>query len=68
VATYAKSGGIVNYRTTTANLLRNIAVKIVNRLRFDRIMDTCLWPHFLAHLGLHIVRLLRFARLLGTHR
>jgi len=34
----------------TANLPRNLPVKkIVNRLRFDRIMVMSLWPHFFAH-------------------
>ena len=34
----------------SANLPRNLSVeKYVNRLRFDRIMDMRLWPHFLAH-------------------
>ena len=33
-----------------ANLPRNLPVKkIVNRLRFDRIMVTSLWPRFWAH-------------------
>ena len=32
----------------TVNLPRNLSVKkIVNQLRFDRIMATSLWPHFL---------------------
>jgi len=30
----------------TANLPRKLPVKIVNRLRFDRVMVVSLWPHF----------------------
>jgi len=49
VATYAKCGGIFNMHLT-ANLLRNLSVKkIVNTLRFDRIMVMSLWPRLLAH-------------------
>jgi len=48
-ATYARCGGIFNI-CLTANLLRNLPVKIfVNQLRFDRIVVMCLWPRFLAH-------------------
>ena len=44
--TYARCGG--NYSNQfTANLPRNLLVKkIVNRLRFDRIVAMSLWPHF----------------------
>jgi len=48
VATHARCGGICNTRLT-ANLLRNLRVNFFNRLRFDRIMATSLWPRFLAH-------------------
>jgi len=44
---YARSDGIFNNHFT-ANIPRNLPVKIVNRLRFDRMMDMSLWPHFLA--------------------
>jgi len=46
VATYARCGGIFNMHLT-AKLPRNLSVKrIVNRLRFDRIMVMGLWPRF----------------------
>jgi len=46
LATYARCGGIFNIRFT-ANLPWNLSVKkIVNRLRFDRIMVMSLWPRF----------------------
>jgi len=46
VATYARCGEIFNIRLT-ANLLWNLSVKnFLNRLRFDRIMATSLWPRF----------------------
>jgi len=46
VATYARCGGIF-YIHLTATLLRKLPVKkIVNRLRFDRIMVMSLWPCF----------------------
>jgi len=46
VATYARCAGIFNMHLT-ANLPRNLSVKrIVNRLRFDGIMVTSLWPRF----------------------
>jgi len=46
VATYAWCGGIFNMHLTS-NLPRNLSVKsIVNRLRFDGIMVTSLWPRF----------------------
>jgi len=49
VATYARCGGIINIHLT-ANLLQNLPVKkILNRLRFDRIMVISLWPRFLDH-------------------
>jgi len=49
VATYARYVGIFNM-LLTANLPRNLPVKkIVNRLRFDRIMVMSQWPRFLAH-------------------
>ena len=49
VAIYARCGGMFN-TTLTINLLRNLpSEKIVNRLRFDRIMVKRLWPRFLAH-------------------
>ena len=49
VATYARFCGIFNM-LVTANLPRNLPVKkIVNRLRFGRIMVMSLWPRFLAH-------------------
>jgi len=46
VATYATCGGIFNIHLT-ANLVKNLPVKkVVNRLRFDRIMVIDLWPRF----------------------
>jgi len=46
VAAYARCGGIFNMHLT-ANLPRNLPVKkLVNRLRFDRIMVMSLWPRF----------------------
>jgi len=46
---YARYVGIFNM-LLTANLPRNLPVKkIVNRLRFDRIMVMSQWPRFLAH-------------------
>jgi len=49
VATYARCGAMFNIHLT-ANLLRNLPVKIfVNWLGIDRIMVTSLWPRFLAH-------------------
>jgi len=49
VATYARCGRIFHIHLT-ANLLRNLPVKIVlNWLRIDRIMVMSLWPVFLAH-------------------
>ena len=46
VATYARCGGIFNILLTT-NLPKNLPVNFFqNRLRFDRIMVTSLWPHF----------------------
>jgi len=46
VATYATCGGIFNIHLT-ANLVKNLSVKkVVNRLRFDRIMVIDLWPRF----------------------
>jgi len=46
VAIYVRSGWIFNNQFT-ANLPRNLtAINFVNRLRFDRIMSTSLWPHF----------------------
>ena len=46
VATYARCGGTFNIHLT-AYLPRNLPVKkIVNRLRFDRIRVTSLWPRF----------------------
>ena len=50
VATRARFGGMFNIYLT-ANLLRNLPEKkkLVNRLRFDRIMVMSLWPRFLAH-------------------
>jgi len=47
VATYARCGWIFNNRFTE-NVPRNLPVKkmCVNRLRFDRIMATSLWPYF----------------------
>ena len=44
VATYARCGGIFNMHLT-ANLRRNLPVKVFNRLRFDRIMVVSLWPY-----------------------
>ena len=44
VATYARCGGIFNMHLT-ANLRRNLLVKVFNRLRFDRIMVVSLWPY-----------------------
>jgi len=50
VATYASSGGIFNNHFS-ANLPGNLLVKkLVNRLRYDRIIAVSLWSHFLAHL------------------
>ena len=48
VATYAKCGWIfIGPIHLTANLPRNLPVKkIVNRLKFDRIMVMSLWPGF----------------------
>jgi len=44
VATYARCSGILNIRLT-ANLLRNLPVVFFkNRLTFDGIMVTSLWP------------------------
>jgi len=44
IATYARCGGILNMHLT-ANIRRNFSVKkIINRLRFDRIMAISLWP------------------------
>jgi len=48
VATYARCGGILNIHLT-ANLLRNLLVIFLDRLRFERIMVVNLWPRFLAH-------------------
>jgi len=48
VATYAKCGGIFNIHRT-ANLLRNLAIFFLNRLRFGRIMVMSLRPRFSAH-------------------
>jgi len=49
VATYLKCGGVFN-NDFTANLPRNLPVKkFENRLKFERIMATSLWHHFLAH-------------------
>jgi len=48
VATYASCGGNFNIHLTR-NLPRNFPVNFFNRLRFDRIMVTNLWPTFLAH-------------------
>ena len=48
VATYARCGGTYNSHLT-ANLLRNLPVKKINRLTFDKIMAMSLWPAFLAH-------------------
>ena len=46
VATYARWGGMFNIRLP-ANLLRNLPVKkIVNRLKFDKIMVVSLSPIF----------------------
>ena len=46
VGTYARCGEIFNIRLT-ANLLWNLSVEnFVNRLRFDRVMATSLWPRF----------------------
>ena len=56
VATYyTRCGGIFNIHLT-ANLLRNLpAKKIINRLRFDKIVIMSLWPRFLAYPeGLHV--------------
>ena len=47
VATYTRNGGILNTHLTT-NLQGNLLVKFFNRLRFDRIMVTSLWPTFFA--------------------
>ena len=45
-----RCGGILNTHLTV-NLLTNLLTKFffVNRLRFGRIMDMCLWSRFLAH-------------------
>ena len=49
VATHARCGGIFNQHLTT-NLPKNLPVKkILNPLRFDRIVIMSLWPRFLAH-------------------
>ena len=49
VATYLKCGGVFN-NDFTANLPRNLPVKkFENRLKFERIMATSLWHHFLVH-------------------
>jgi len=49
VATYARGGGIFHMHLT-ANFPRNLPVKkIVNRLRFDKIMVMSLSIRFLAH-------------------
>jgi len=49
VATYTRCGGIFSMHLT-GNLPRNLSVKkILNWLRFDRIMVMSLWPRFLAH-------------------
>ena len=49
VATYAMCGRIFSMHLI-ANLPGNLTVKkIVNRLRFDRIMVMSLWPRFFAH-------------------
>ena len=49
VATYARCIGIFNTQLT-ANLPRNLpGKKLLNRIKFDRIMVTSLWPRFLAH-------------------
>ena len=56
VATYyTRCGGIFNIHLT-ANLLRNLpAKKIINRLRFDKIVIMSLWPRFLTYpVGLHV--------------
>ena len=45
IATYARFGVIFNTHLTT-NLPRNLPVKKLNLLRFDRIMATSLWPTF----------------------
>ena len=45
VATYARCDGILKIRLT-ANLLRNLPVIFLNRLRFDRIMVMSLWSRF----------------------
>jgi len=50
VATYARSGGIFNNQLTAKITKESSSEKnFVNRLRFDRIMATSLWPHFLGH-------------------
>ena len=48
VATYVRCCGMFSIRLT-ANLLRNLPLKLFNRLRFDRIMAMSLWPCFLAY-------------------
>jgi len=45
VATYARSVGNFSNQFT-ANLPRNLPVKIVNRIRFDKVIAMSLWPHF----------------------
>jgi len=50
VATYARCGGMFSIHFTE-NILRNLPVKkIINWLRFYRIMVMSLWPRFLAPL------------------
>jgi len=48
VVTYARCGGIFLVHLTPS-LPRNLSVKFLNRLRFDRIMVMSLWPPFVAH-------------------
>jgi len=51
VTTHARCGGIFNIHSTT-NLSRNLPVKnFFNRLTFDRIMVTGLWPIVLIDAG-----------------
>jgi len=45
VATHVRCGGIFNINLTT-NLSTNLPVFFLNRLRFDRIVVTSLWPQF----------------------